>query len=181
MLSLDESTELVGAYPAPASGWVPSMGLGSGDVRWVWVSGPVLNVVVVLVVWKTRGMRGGRPARGWGWLGAFHGPTLRRLEMGVDLQTGACGGFGTCGLGDPGDAGRETRAGLGATRPQPHPLATRFSVSKLILVTFDVSGRIVTQREVHNHEQLDVGSLVNGVYAAKLISQSESETKVFAL
>ena len=55
------------------------------------------------------------------------------------------------------------------------------SVSKLILVIFDVSGRIVTQREVHNHEQLDVGSLVNGVYTAKLISQSESEAKVFAL
>ena len=55
------------------------------------------------------------------------------------------------------------------------------SVSKLILVIFDVSGRIVTQREVHNHEQLDVGSLVNGVYTAKLISQSESEAKLFTL
>ena len=41
------------------------------------------------------------------------GPTLRRFEVGVDLRTGACGGFDTCGLGDPGDSRRETCAGLG--------------------------------------------------------------------
>ena len=36
-------------------------GLGSGGLRWVWVSGPGLVVVVVLVVRGTRGCGEGDP------------------------------------------------------------------------------------------------------------------------